>query len=317
MILRQRPAALRLSINLEHQQRAMRRQISLGIVRPVAVVTNRHNQLRLRIGAQRLRKLFQRNAADLCAALEITVVRNRCRRLAARQAGPYKPRSACSQTESPASAPPTSRSVSASRLSWSSDLPLWLVSGRRPGISSRMQVAARAVATRIKSSLSMKRPSRKQIAHRNLKLWLGSDTHHATFIPMEAENRLVALKLVLPHLPTPGGNYLPAKRIGNLLYLSGVTSVISGSGCPGNRRPRPHRRGRPPRSPAPAPSPSSPSSASISARLDAVHEIVSCQRLRELGSRLSRFTQSNQRRLRPPCRGLRRRRTPRPRRHRR
>jgi enamine deaminase RidA (YjgF/YER057c/UK114 family) len=51
----------------------------------------------------------------------------------------------------------------------------------------------------------------------------------ATFIPMEAENRLSALRLVLPQLPAPGGNYLPAKRIGNLLYLAGVISTVAGS----------------------------------------------------------------------------------------
>jgi enamine deaminase RidA (YjgF/YER057c/UK114 family) len=45
---------------------------------------------------------------------------------------------------------------------------------------------------------------------------------------MEAENRLRALDLVLPRLPAPGGNYLPAKRVGNLLYLSGVISTVAG-----------------------------------------------------------------------------------------
>lgn len=43
-------------------------------------------------------------------------------------------------------------------------------------------------------------------------------------VSMEAEKNLQALGLTLPDLPTPGGNYLPAKRIGSLLYLSGVTS---------------------------------------------------------------------------------------------
>jgi enamine deaminase RidA (YjgF/YER057c/UK114 family) len=45
---------------------------------------------------------------------------------------------------------------------------------------------------------------------------------------MEAENRLAALQLVLPQLPTPGGNYLPAKRVGSLLYLAGVISTVDG-----------------------------------------------------------------------------------------
>jgi enamine deaminase RidA (YjgF/YER057c/UK114 family) len=45
----------------------------------------------------------------------------------------------------------------------------------------------------------------------------------------EAEDRLSALGLVLPQLPHPGGNYLPAKRVGNLLYLAGVISMASGT----------------------------------------------------------------------------------------
>jgi enamine deaminase RidA (YjgF/YER057c/UK114 family) len=46
---------------------------------------------------------------------------------------------------------------------------------------------------------------------------------------MEAEVRLVGLGLTLPALPQPGGNYLPARRVGNLLYLSGVISTVAGS----------------------------------------------------------------------------------------
>jgi len=46
---------------------------------------------------------------------------------------------------------------------------------------------------------------------------------------MEAENRLTALGLILPRVPVPGGNYLPAKRVGNLLYLAGVISTAGGS----------------------------------------------------------------------------------------
>jgi enamine deaminase RidA (YjgF/YER057c/UK114 family) len=46
---------------------------------------------------------------------------------------------------------------------------------------------------------------------------------------MEAEKRLSALDLVLPQLPAPGGNYLPAKRVGSLLYLSGVISTAAGA----------------------------------------------------------------------------------------
>jgi len=46
---------------------------------------------------------------------------------------------------------------------------------------------------------------------------------------MEAEARLVELGLTLPVLPQPGGNYLPARKVGSLLYLSGVISAVAGS----------------------------------------------------------------------------------------
>jgi enamine deaminase RidA (YjgF/YER057c/UK114 family) len=48
------------------------------------------------------------------------------------------------------------------------------------------------------------------------------------------EEILASLGLTLPQLPGPGGNYLPAKRVGEVVYLSGVIStdaegVISGT----------------------------------------------------------------------------------------
>ena len=48
------------------------------------------------------------------------------------------------------------------------------------------------------------------------------------------DQKLVALGLTLPPLPTSGGNYLPAKRVGTTIYLSGVISsgadgVITGA----------------------------------------------------------------------------------------
>lgn len=46
---------------------------------------------------------------------------------------------------------------------------------------------------------------------------------------MEAETKLIQLGLTLPALPQPGGNYLPARRVGNLLYLAGVISTVAGS----------------------------------------------------------------------------------------
>ena len=39
------------------------------------------------------------------------------------------------------------------------------------------------------------------------------------------EENLAALGLSLPQLPSPGGNYVPAKQVGSVLYLSGVISI--------------------------------------------------------------------------------------------
>jgi len=46
---------------------------------------------------------------------------------------------------------------------------------------------------------------------------------------MEAEAKLNELGLVLPCLPAPGGNYLSARRVGDLLYLAGVISTVAGT----------------------------------------------------------------------------------------
>jgi enamine deaminase RidA (YjgF/YER057c/UK114 family) len=46
---------------------------------------------------------------------------------------------------------------------------------------------------------------------------------------MEAEAKLVELGVILPELPKAGGNYLPARRVGDLLYLAGVISTVAGS----------------------------------------------------------------------------------------
>ena len=40
-----------------------------------------------------------------------------------------------------------------------------------------------------------------------------------------AEGNLVALGIVLPPLPAQGGNYVPYKIVGNMLFLSGVISL--------------------------------------------------------------------------------------------
>ena len=42
-----------------------------------------------------------------------------------------------------------------------------------------------------------------------------------------AEGRLLSLNIVLPAPPGAGGNYLPAKTVGRLVYLSGVISTGS------------------------------------------------------------------------------------------
>lgn len=41
----------------------------------------------------------------------------------------------------------------------------------------------------------------------------------------KVEENLAALGLVLPSPPSPGGNYVPAKRAGDVLYLSGAISI--------------------------------------------------------------------------------------------
>jgi len=46
---------------------------------------------------------------------------------------------------------------------------------------------------------------------------------------MLIETRLAELGYRLPSLPKPGGNYLPARLVGRLLFLSGVVSSEAGS----------------------------------------------------------------------------------------
>ena len=41
----------------------------------------------------------------------------------------------------------------------------------------------------------------------------------------EPESRIRELGIVLPTAPAPGGNYVPAKRVGTLVYLAGVIST--------------------------------------------------------------------------------------------
>jgi enamine deaminase RidA (YjgF/YER057c/UK114 family) len=44
----------------------------------------------------------------------------------------------------------------------------------------------------------------------------------------QPEQILAALGLILPTLPAPGGNYVSAKQIGEIIYLSGVISIGPG-----------------------------------------------------------------------------------------
>jgi len=43
------------------------------------------------------------------------------------------------------------------------------------------------------------------------------------------ETRIRELGILLPELPTAGGNYVPAKTVGQVVYLAGVISTNAGS----------------------------------------------------------------------------------------
>jgi enamine deaminase RidA (YjgF/YER057c/UK114 family) len=43
------------------------------------------------------------------------------------------------------------------------------------------------------------------------------------------EEKLTALGVSLPQRPSPGGNYVPSKRVGDVIYLSGVISSAGGA----------------------------------------------------------------------------------------
>jgi len=42
------------------------------------------------------------------------------------------------------------------------------------------------------------------------------------------EERLREIKVTLPNLPTPIANYVPAKRVGNLVFTAGQVSAVEG-----------------------------------------------------------------------------------------
>src|SRR5579863_325524 len=47
-------------------------------------------------------------------------------------------------------------------------------------------------------------------------------------MPAKIEARLKKLGITLPALPQPGGNYLPARTVGKMVYLAGVISIRDG-----------------------------------------------------------------------------------------
>jgi enamine deaminase RidA (YjgF/YER057c/UK114 family) len=47
------------------------------------------------------------------------------------------------------------------------------------------------------------------------------------------EQKLISLGLTLPQLPAPGGNYVSAKQIGDLVYLAGAVSTGPAGVIPG------------------------------------------------------------------------------------
>jgi len=47
-------------------------------------------------------------------------------------------------------------------------------------------------------------------------------------VSINIEERLANLGLALPKLPTPVGNYRPAKRVGSLVFTSGQTARLNG-----------------------------------------------------------------------------------------
>lgn len=44
----------------------------------------------------------------------------------------------------------------------------------------------------------------------------------------DIESKLEELGLTLPNPPSPGGNYVPHKQVGNLVYLAGVICIQNG-----------------------------------------------------------------------------------------
>jgi enamine deaminase RidA (YjgF/YER057c/UK114 family) len=50
----------------------------------------------------------------------------------------------------------------------------------------------------------------------------------AQMVAGRTEGRLKQLGIVLPALPQPGGNYLPARTVGQMVYLAGVISIHAG-----------------------------------------------------------------------------------------
>jgi enamine deaminase RidA (YjgF/YER057c/UK114 family) len=55
--------------------------------------------------------------------------------------------------------------------------------------------------------------------------WRGLFSEVGAIMAVGIEARLAELGIVLPALPSPGGNYVPARTVGQMVYLSGVVSI--------------------------------------------------------------------------------------------
>src|SRR5882724_8454106 len=93
-----------------------------------------------------------------------------------------------------------------------------------PAVRRRPAAASKPMQSRRMAHPSLQPHARKRKARgwaRMLKCFRGKTMTNGT------EARLQELGLVLPALPAVGGNYLPAKTVGNIVYLAGVISTNS------------------------------------------------------------------------------------------
>jgi hypothetical protein len=55
--------------------------------------------------------------------------------------------------------------------------------------------------------------------------WRDISQEEIRVMPAGIESRLQELAITLPQPPAPGGNYIPARTIGSIVFLSGVVSA--------------------------------------------------------------------------------------------